>query len=212
MKATVSFKEFMANEISLAKEYLNNNPRKESYPVTLGSIDDDCHGIYCHHLSDEEKALIQSWQTMTEDDELYGVDLDEFLEVKNIELRDRLLANDSVYNLTHIDSCDLNDPHKFTKCIMREFNEEKDTLSTSLHISVPLTDEEYILILAAFISDPHFTMNKLIYKFPEIGCKIMDHIVNVSYNGLCENPNPFIIIFQEIEEIAKKIRRNNTDI
>ena len=58
MKATVSFKEVMANEISLAKEYLDNNPRKESYPVTLGSIDDDCHGIYCHHLSDEEKALM----------------------------------------------------------------------------------------------------------------------------------------------------------
>lgn len=209
---TVSLNGIRANVISLAKEYLNNNPRRESYPVTLGNLDDDSHSIYCHQLSDEEKALIQSWQTMTEDDELYGTDLDEFLEEKNVELRDRLLANNSVYNLTCIDSCDLNDPHKFTKCIIREFNEEKETLSPSLHISVPLTDEEYVLILAAFISDPNFTMNKLIYKFPEIGCNIMDHIVNVSYGDLCENPNPFIVIFKEIEEVAKKIKEYNADI
>ena len=211
MKTTLSFNDFMANEIRMAKEYLNNNPRMDSYPVTLGNIDDDSHAIYCHHLSDEEKALIQSWQTMTEDDELYGVDLDEYLEIKNIELRDRLLANDSVYNLNRLDSCGLNDPHKFTEFIMRELNEEKDTLSPSLHISVPLTDEEYVLILAAFISDPHFTMNKLIYKFPEIGCKIMDHIVNMSYGDMCENPNPFIVIFKEIKDVAKKIRESNTD-
>ena len=99
-----TFKELMADKMRLAQEYVNNNPREESFPVTLGSIDDDSHGIYCHKLSDDEKALIMAWQTMTENDELYGADLDEFLAEKNVELRDRLLANDSVYTLNHLDS------------------------------------------------------------------------------------------------------------
>ena len=77
-----TFKELMADKMRLAQEYVNNNPREESYPVTLGSIDDDSHGIYCHKLSDDEKALIMAWQTMTENDELYGADLDEFLAEK----------------------------------------------------------------------------------------------------------------------------------
>ena len=207
-----TFKELMADKMRLAQEYVNNNPREESYPVTLGSIDDDSHGIYCHKLSDDEKALIMAWQTMTENDELYGADLDEFLAEKNVELRDRLLANDSVYTLNHLDSCDLNDPQKFTKCTIREFYEKDGTFSSPCNVDVPLSDDEYVLILAAFISDPKFTMNKLIYKLPEIGSKIMAHIVNVTYNDAFENPNPFIVIFNEMEDAARMIRKNNNDI
>ena len=103
-------------------------------------------------------------------------------------------------------------PQKFTKCTIREFYEKDGTFSSPCNVDVPLTDEEYVLILAAFISDPKFTMNKLIYKLPEIGSKIMAHIVNVTYNDAFENPNPFIVIFNEMEDAARMIRKNNNDM
>lgn len=184
----------------IAALYLEQNPRPELYLVNLYSSEDDSQGGYYKKLSEEDKAVIRRWEKDEED-----IYLDEFLESEAPELHERLVDNDSVYPLNMIDSCNLDDMKKYSPCMIHQYKEgQKDHYIYGA--SFPLSDEEFVELLADRIDEClGVSLNSIVVNRPELGHRIMRHLVDVTWGIHGENPYPFLVILTEIENAAKKI-------
>lgn len=192
----------------IAAMYLEKKPRPELYLVNLCSSEDDSQGGYYKKLSEEDKAVIRRWEPDNEDD----ISLDEFLQSEDPELYDRLIENYSAYPLNMIDSCDLNDMKKYSPCQIHQYTEgQKDHYIYGS--SFPLSDEEFLELLADRIDENlGVSLNSIVVTRPELGQRIMRHLVGVTWGEHFANPHPFLVILTEIENAAKEILDPHTDI
>lgn len=191
----------------IAAMYLEKHPRPELYLFNLCSSENDSEGSYYKKLSKEDMAVIQRWKPDNEED----ISLDEFLAFEDPELYDRLIDNDSIYQLNMIASCDLNDMKKYSPCLIHQYNEGKKD-HRIYDSSFPLDDEEFIELLADRIDTQlGVSLNSIVVNRPELGQRIMRHLVDVTWGIPGDNPYPFFVILTEIEIAAKKILDPHTD-
>jgi len=206
MKEKSSFK--TATEI--AKHYLTLNPREVSYRVDLSSTEDDSEDYYYHCLNEDEKAIVQKWCDLTEDDDMYGVFLDEYLQNNGYEkLAERLGQHNTFLELNIVSSCDLTDAVKLFHFKLYFFYEKRESMSKAIDASCPLDDDEYAILLACHLMDKDMTINKLFDVCPEIMNKIHSHALGLFLG--CHD-TPFILSFTEMKETANKIMNPRHDI
>lgn len=197
----------------VAQMYLDKFPREFSYQITLTSSEDDSEGVCYFKLSDEEYSVLEAWKNLSEADELYGVNLDEYLALNGQEsLRDRFLNVSSPYLLDIVDSCDLDEKLQFNCLGVNLFEKDAKTLKRESKIGVPLSDNEFCELLVAIMMDKNFTMNKLVYKNTDLAKKIFKHLSNAAYDYVLESPEPYIISFDEFADIADKILEPHKDL
>lgn len=202
-KDTIKTKEdLLARKI--AHQYLDKYPRLNSYGVDVVSSEDDSFGTYYHNLNSDELGILRRFVDRPEDDRDIG--LSEWLESEQQnELIDKLLDFYSPFQLDILSDIDLDHPLKFSQFVLR-YQLSDGTFANPFYISVNLTDDEYVDILADLLkSSNHYSLNMMVYKKPEIAQRIMAYIVGTFLDGIGDFSEPFLCDLYELKSVVKSI-------
>lgn len=189
----------------ITQMYLEQFPRKMRYPIDLSCSEDDSEVTYYYEFSDDELAILRQWQDMSKVDRSDYDWLGGFLEEKGrTDIVERLTEDHFPIPFDLINDCDLDNPLSFMRCSVRKLQEDGQ-LSRPENRGVALSDEEYKQFLAHMLIDHNFTVNSLVYVFPELGKKIMysceDSIAGAHYPSL----RPFIVELDELKAVMSDI-------
>ena len=195
----------------IAELYLQQHPREWCYPVTISSYDED-QGVYtlCHPFDEETLSILRKCQHWAD---LEKTPLGEVLvEEGHQNLVNQLLEHDTFFHLDRVDKADLEHPSQFTEFSYIKKYSDGD-MSRSLSVLVPLTDEEFKILLAEHLEHSnHISVNMLVYRYPEIAQHIIHHIAFASEDFITEDYDPFMCEMDEFREIAISILNPSKDI
>lgn len=193
----------LANRV--AQMYLEQFPRKKKYPVCLSCSEDCSEATCCYDFNDDELAILRQWQNMSKVDRSDYCGLGEFLEEKGrTDIVERLTEGHSPIQIDTVDDCDLDKPLSFIKCSVRKLQDEGQ-LSKPESKSVALTDEEYKKLLAHMLINRNFTVNSLVYVFPELGQRIMFNCEDCIGGAIMPSYRPFIVELDEMKDAVAAI-------
>ena len=195
----------------IAEMYLQHFPRPNTYGAHLSSSESGYGLTIFHQLTEEEIATIRSWKENSIDEDGEEISLEDYLAWKNEELLEKLIRNDSLYELDTLDSCDLESPLKFTKFSI-QFKDDDGNLGYSFPFPCPLTDEEFVELLTfCLIEKNRISMNMLMYRKPEITQHVIEHLVWSYYDFRFESYKPSICELDELKSIAQSILDPSVD-
>lgn len=163
--------------------YMEKHPRTEKYAVTLASTEDDSEITYYQPLTEEEKKMIADINSDIEEDEY----LEEYLvcEEGGQELIDKLIDVESPFMLNILKGCDLNDMQKFS--VVKINVEDEGDITKRMYASTMLSDIEFRQMMKLYMMNQNrMSVNMLAYLMPEFTRKMMEHIVETYYGGLCD--------------------------
>lgn len=217
---------------SLAKEFLSTKLRKKSYRVTgYHEISESDKSLYIP-LTDEEVNALKAYMIEV-NNRMYPEEQvsswEEFdygrLEVNGSEYWEEMNESPGIWKdlvadqmeseeceATFIEFNDWNYHYDFSCCI---YEEDEKKLVDPIEFIYPLTDEEYIFLLALQLSENDgFTYNRLIGIAPKLAVQLNNH-VDVMFFAI-ENPSnktrPFTIIFDEIIADAKQLEEKMSSL
>lgn len=196
----------------IAELYLKKFPREKKYGITLTSSECANEMTFYHPLSDEEIKILKGWREDPENEE-YGISLWEYLEIEGCDdLTDKLLENPTPMHLDTISDCDMDNPLMFTVFSMQILNDD-GTFRNPTYITIPLSDEEYLELLAELIKQRNkLSINMLVYQKPKMGQYIMSCLARGYMDYQFDLPNPFACDMYELKHAAKDILDPFTDV
>jgi hypothetical protein len=196
----------------IAELYLKKFPRERKYCITLTSSECANEMSFYHPLSDEEIKILKGWREDPENEE-YGISLWEYLEIEGCDdLTDKLLENPTPMHLDTISDCDMDNPLMFTVFSMQILNDD-GTFRNPTYITIPLSDEEYLELLAELIKRSNqLSINMLVYQKPKMGQYIMNCLARGYMDYQFDLPNPFVCDMYELKHAAKDILDPFTDV
>ena len=188
----------------IAKYYVKHCPRKKSYGVQLESSEDDTAMTIYHRLTRDELRILREYKASLDyQDEIM---LCEYLESKGYtDLLDKLLEHSTPFQLDLLIDCDLNHPLKFTQFTMRILHPD-GTMGDARKVSVPLTDEQYVDLLARLLEHHNcYSLNMLVSDNPDLAKHIMHHLCVTEGVGFSEMCEPFVCEMTELKEVTESI-------
>lgn len=191
---------------AIADFYLPKHSRSEYVLVNLCSSTEASEDGYYKEITNEEKDFIKKWKEISP-----SISLDEYISSLNPELYQRLVSNSSLYALDMIDSIDLDNTRKYSRCQIRQYDQEIDDYRI-YNSSFPLNDDEFRELLIDRISTYRsLTMNSVVVYHPVLAQKIMKHLICLT--GMeYENLNHFMVIFTEIDNAFNEIIKSKEDL
>lgn len=196
----------------IAEMYLQQFPRPKCYGVHLLSSEGGNELTPYYQLTDEEIAVIRNWEKNPVDEDGCEIDFHEYLEEGHGDLMERFLSYDAPFELDIIDSCDLNNPLKFTNFSI-QFKNKDGSLNLPQIMGCPLSDEEFVELLACcLLFENRISMNMLVYRKPEIAKHIIEHLTWAYLDNKFECWEPSICDLDELKSITRSILDPSVDI
>lgn len=220
--------EKIAKYESLAKEFLATKERQKYYQFECESeddrfntrflplIDDDIAEIkeiimdgykkyYMEKPKNGEERPLPTFEEVLKEIDLYEFEGDEDLDsliFKHIQFTD-------FYDPNHVVSMDLEHPHYYYQVTCVGYDTKKEDTKIPHRVKIRLTDEEYIYLLTQRLLDENFTFNKLLSLRHELAQKINEQVSGYYFNmdDYIANDFPYLIVFDEINADAEKIRQ-----
>lgn len=182
--------------------YMEKHPRTEKYAVTLASTEDDSEATYYKPLTEEEKKVIADINSDIEEDEFLEDYL--FAVEGGQEIIDKMLDVNSPFQLDILKSCDLNDMQKFS--IVKINVEDEGDITKRMYVSTMLSDGEFRQMMKLYMmNQDRMSVNMLAYLMPEFTRKMMEHIVETYYGGLCDFYKTFSVEMIEVSDAVDAI-------
>lgn len=159
---------------------------------------------YWEEPKDGEERPLPSFEEVLKEIDLYEFEGDEDLDslvFKHIQFTD-------FYDPNHVVSMDLKHPHYYYQVTCVGYDPEREDTQKPRRILIRLTEEEYIYLVTQRLLDENFTFNKLLSLRPELAQNINESVSGYYYNmdDYIANDFPYLIVFDEINADAEKIR------